>query len=98
MHGCRGITEIVLPGSEQGMLCTKPLYSYGIELHTDVNNQNALSDFLSPLGVNLYSLFLPDFLHEIELGDWRNLFIHLLRVLDSYGGPSLLAELDCRYA
>jgi hypothetical protein len=35
-------------------------------------------------------------MHEIELGDWRNLFTHLLRILDTSGGPGLLAELDRR--
>jgi hypothetical protein len=35
-------------------------------------------------------------MHEIELGDWRNLFIQLLRILDASGGPGLLAELDRR--
>jgi hypothetical protein len=35
-------------------------------------------------------------MHEIELGEWRNLFIHLLRILDSHGGPELVAELDRR--
>lgn len=58
--------------------------------------ENALSDFLHPRGVNLYSLFQPDFMHEIELGDWRNLFIHLLRILDASGGPDLISELDRR--
>jgi hypothetical protein len=35
-------------------------------------------------------------MHEIELGDWRNLFIHLIRILDASGGPGQVAELDRR--
>jgi len=49
-----------------------------------------------PLGLNFHSLFLPDLMHEIELGSWRSLFIHLLRILDSHRSGSLLIELDRR--
>ena len=35
-------------------------------------------------------------MHDFELGDWRSLFIHLLRILDSVDG-NLLVELDRRY-
>ena len=35
-------------------------------------------------------------MHEFEIGVWRALFIHLLRILDSQGGASLIAELDRR--
>jgi hypothetical protein len=35
-------------------------------------------------------------LHEVELGVWRALFIHLLRILQSIN-PILLHELDKRY-
>jgi hypothetical protein len=37
-----------------------------------------------------------DLLHEFELGVWRSLFIHLLRILESVN-PDLLHELDRRY-
>lgn len=35
-------------------------------------------------------------MHEIELGGWKALFIHLLRMLESLD-ESLLIELDRRY-
>jgi len=41
-------------------------------------------------------MFLVDIMHEFELGVWRALFIHLLRILDSVS-PTLLNELDHRY-
>jgi hypothetical protein len=39
-------------------------------------------------------MLLVDLMHEFELGVWRALFIHLLRILESYGGANLIAELD----
>ena len=58
--------------------------------------QNAFSERLSPLGFNLFSTLLPDFMHEVELGGWKALFIHLLRMLSSIGEERLVA-LDQRY-
>ena len=55
--------------------------------------QNAFSDRLSRFGFNHFPLFLVDLMHEVELGTWKSLFIHLLRILDA-GGESLLRELD----
>ena len=48
------------------------------------------------LGFNLFNIFIIDLLHEFELGVWKALFIHLLRILDSVS-PALLTELDHRY-
>jgi hypothetical protein len=41
-------------------------------------------------------MLVVDLLHEFELGVWRALFIHLLRILDSID-PDLLNELDRRH-
>ena len=41
-------------------------------------------------------MFLPDFMHEVELGSWRTIFIHSLRIVEAHGGPNLIAELDRR--
>jgi hypothetical protein len=41
---------------------------------------------LSKFGFDVFSIFVPDFMHEIELGVWKNLFIHLLRILDCIEG------------
>jgi hypothetical protein len=57
--------------------------------------QNAFSDCLSPLGFDVFSMFTVDLMHDFELGGWRALFIHLLRILDTSDG-NLLMELDHR--
>jgi hypothetical protein len=40
-------------------------------------------------------MFVVDLMHEFELGAWRALFIHLIRILESID-RNLLVELDCR--
>jgi hypothetical protein len=55
--------------------------------------QNAFSDRLAPLGFNFFPMLVVDLMHEFELGVWKALFIHLLRILESQGGE-LIAELD----
>lgn len=57
--------------------------------------QNAFLDKLSPLGFNHFQMLVVDLMHEFELGVWKSLFIHLLRILDAYD-KRLLDELDRR--
>jgi hypothetical protein len=40
-------------------------------------------------------MMLPDLMHEVEIGGWKALFIHLLRILESVD-EGLLTELDYR--
>lgn len=40
-------------------------------------------------------MMLPDLMHEVEIGIWKALFIHLLRILESVDGR-LLGKLDQR--
>jgi hypothetical protein len=64
---------------------------------TNLNSaQNAFSERLSPqAGFNLYRIFVVDLMHDFEIGGWRSLLIHLLRMLDSLPGGRL-DELDRR--
>lgn len=57
--------------------------------------QNAFSDQLSQFGLNFFELFVVDLMHEVELGVWKALFIHLLRILEATDGNAL-HELDRR--
>jgi hypothetical protein len=38
-------------------------------------------------------MLVVDFMHEIELGVWKNLFVHLFRILNA-ADPALVNELD----
>lgn len=57
--------------------------------------QNAFSDRLGVLNFNLFAMLVIDLLHEFELGVWKAIFIHLLRMLESLK-ESKLHELDRR--
>ena len=45
--------------------------------------KNTFSDQLSALGFNLFMMLVVDLLHEFELGVWKAIFTHLLRILES---------------
>jgi hypothetical protein len=34
-------------------------------------------------------MYVPDLLHEFELGVWKAVFAHLLRILYAYGGDAI---------
>lgn len=45
----------------------------------------------------MHSIFPVDLMHEVEIGVWKALLIHLLRILES-AHENLLHELDRRSA
>ena len=61
------------------------------ECQTFKNNQSAYSTKLLPHGINFYALFVPDLLHEFELGVWKSLFGHLLLILYAHDTTLLTA-------
>ena len=63
--------------------------------HDIPRHQNAFSEKLTPLGFNMFDMLVVDLMHEVELGVWKAVFIHLLRLLDCHG-ESLKHEMDRR--
>jgi hypothetical protein len=60
--------------------------------------QNAFADKLGPLGFDTFRMLVVDFMHECELGTWKALFTHLVRLLYALpGGDRLVAILDNRF-
>ncbi|KAF8189074.1 hypothetical protein BJ912DRAFT_851013, partial [Pholiota molesta] len=57
---------------------------------------NAFSVKLSPHGFDYHSMFVPDLLHEFELGVWKATFAHLMRILLAEGGDAI-NQLNLRY-
>lgn len=58
--------------------------------------QNAFMEKLGP-GFDLSRMLVVDFMHEFELGVWKALFVHLIRVLYAAApGGKLVAVLDER--
>lgn len=73
------------------------VFEFGLADEIPLNlSQNAFSRRLQPLGFNMFDMLVVDLLHEFELGVWKHLFIHLLRILACVN-PGLLHELDRRY-
>ena len=59
--------------------------------------QNAFSVVLSPFGFDFHKMLTVDLLHEVELGVWKALLMHLIRMLHTYGADKI-HEFDERYA
>ena len=51
--------------------------------------QNTFSKKLREYGLNVYSLFVVDFLHEFELGVWKAILIHLIRIMYAQGDSTV---------
>jgi hypothetical protein len=63
---------------------------------SDHFNQNAFSLRFLTYIFNFFSMFVVDLLHEFELGVWKAIFIHLMRILFAAGGTAV-QELNYRY-
>ena len=55
--------------------------------------QNAFSNALFKHGLDYFNLFVVDLMHEVEIGFWKSLLIHLLQILEAADQASL-HELD----
>lgn len=63
-----------------------------------LHSQNQFAQKLGPLGFDSFRMLVVDFMHECELGTWKALFTHLLRLLHALPrGSELIAALDSRY-
>lgn len=58
--------------------------------------QNAFSVVLSPFGFDFHRMLTVDLLHEVELGVWKALLMHLIRMLHTCGADKVHA-FDERY-
>ncbi|KAJ3539624.1 hypothetical protein NMY22_g4649 [Coprinellus aureogranulatus] len=50
-----------------------------------VPSRNSFSECLSDQGLDVYDIVSVDILHEVEIGVWKDLFLHLLRILEVIG-------------
>ena len=51
--------------------------------------QNTFSKKLREHRLNVYSLFVVDFLHEFELGVWKAILTHLIRIMYAQGDSTV---------
>ncbi|KAJ7105539.1 hypothetical protein C8R44DRAFT_639016 [Mycena epipterygia] len=59
-----------------------------------VPTKNAFS-VLSTFGLNIFVMLVVDFMHEFELGVWKAIFTHLIRILVAHG-DQVVSELNSR--
>ncbi|EAU81343.2 hypothetical protein CC1G_07273 [Coprinopsis cinerea okayama7 len=85
----------------------KGVSAYGDKMHRDIMGEfhglaptkNAFISKLHRSGFDIGSALVVDLLHEFEIGVWKQLFNHLIRLLDSLGqGSMYVHELDRRRA
>lgn len=53
------------------------------------DTQSAFSARLSVHGFNVYRMFVVDVLHEFELGVWKAILTHLIRILYAEGNDRI---------
>ncbi|TBU36183.1 hypothetical protein BD309DRAFT_1024558 [Dichomitus squalens] len=58
---------------------------------------SAFSQRFASIGLNMYKLFVPDLMHEFELGVWKGTFTHLVRILIAAGRDGV-QKLDGRFS
>ncbi|KAF7335684.1 GLOBIN domain-containing protein [Mycena venus] len=80
---------------ERGFLVAGAAVARNLKQYSWVPTRNAFSK-LAAHSFNFYSMFVPDLLHEVELGGWKSLFAHLVRILQAEG-EHLIDELDARF-
>jgi hypothetical protein len=51
---------------------------------------------LRAYGLDVFATLVIDLMHEFELGVWKSLFLHLLRIIQASGTSKLLHKLDQR--
>lgn len=61
-----------------------------------VPTRNAFSEKVAKFGFNFYSMLVPDFMHEFELGVWKATLTHLIRILYTTG-DNAVQELNARF-
>ncbi|EUC58469.1 hypothetical protein RSOL_256740 [Rhizoctonia solani AG-3 Rhs1AP] len=73
----------------EGRAITSKRVEQLLKPHSYVPTENAFSRRLRPLGFDIFQSLTVDFLHEVELGVWKSVFQHILRILESTDSRSL---------
>lgn len=61
-----------------------------------MHHQNAFTERLGGLDFDIFDALVVDFMHETELGDFKSLIKHLVRILNSLGSD-VVNEFNERY-
>ncbi|KAE9387585.1 hypothetical protein BT96DRAFT_754078, partial [Gymnopus androsaceus JB14] len=61
-----------------------------------VPTRNIFSNRFFKFGMNIYDLLVPDVLHELELGVWKAILLHLIRMVHFLGSKNV-QEMNRRF-
>lgn len=95
--GSDHVNEILAPTSSVPTLVRACCYYFSVGIVIEYM-QSAFSmrlDNVAP-GYNPLQMLVPDLLHEFELGVWKDLLVHLMRLLDTRGQPAV-TTFNARY-
>ncbi|KZT12196.1 uncharacterized protein LAESUDRAFT_754689 [Laetiporus sulphureus 93-53] len=70
---------------QKGIALNSKTISHLLNPKSLVTTRSAFSDRLASFGFNHYAMLVPDLMHEFELGVWKAIFTHLLRILYAEG-------------
>ncbi|THH23278.1 hypothetical protein EUX98_g7896 [Antrodiella citrinella] len=74
---------------EQGRGAASAAIERVLETRSLFPNRSAFSERFARFNFNFYAMFVPDLMHEFELGVWKAILIHLLRILHAQGGDTV---------
>ncbi|KAF7432593.1 hypothetical protein PC9H_004535 [Pleurotus ostreatus] len=82
---------------KQGYTVNSKLVDDLLKSESLVPTENAFSVRLGDCGLDVFTMFLPDALHEWPLGVLRQIIMHILRILQAHD-KQLLIEFDSRFS
>ena len=68
---------------------------YLMDVPALITSQSAFISTLAEFGLDFFPLFVVDLMHEFELGVWKAVLTHLIRILYTQGTETI-AEFDRR--
>ncbi|KAL6302742.1 hypothetical protein BKA93DRAFT_827245 [Sparassis latifolia] len=81
---------------ELGYVVNSAIVDEILKAESLVLTENAFAARLAEFLTSFFELFVPDFLHEWELGVWKQILIHLIRILHAVKGGKV-QEFDARF-
>ncbi|KAF7976211.1 hypothetical protein HWV62_7218 [Athelia sp. TMB] len=83
---------------QKGCTIASTLVEALLSAHSWVPTMNAFVEKLSPFTFDPHQMLVVDLMHEFEIGVWKSVFTHLIRILNAAApGGRLVSELDRRY-
>ncbi|THU78131.1 hypothetical protein K435DRAFT_700743 [Dendrothele bispora CBS 962.96] len=82
---------------EEGLSVTSERVKKLLDPESLTATLNAFSEAFGEYGFNMFKLITNDILHESEVGEWKRIFTHLVRILEAFDGSNSTGILNKRY-